>query len=127
MAQLYFLPYISEHTRSFWNGLIQNKLLAQECNQCNEQFFPARSRCPNCLSKDYRWFKLSGKGTLYSWSEVLFLPPEPYLMGVVELREGIGRSIGRISGDSKDLTINQRVKASFVQFKGIKVLEWIPY
>jgi uncharacterized OB-fold protein len=127
MAQSYVLPYISKYTRPFWDGLLQDKLLAQECTRCTTQFFPARSRCPNCLSKDYKWIELSGEGTLYSWSQVLFLPPKPYVMGVVELKEHIGRSVARINVAPENLAIDQRVRANFVKFKDSKLLEWIPY
>ena len=127
MAQSYVLPYISKYTRPFWDGLLQDKLIAQECARCTTQYFPARSRCPTCLSKDYKWIELSGEGTLYSWSHVLFIPPEHYYMGVVELKEGIGRSVARISSTSENLTIGQRVKANYVKFKDLKLLEWRPY
>ena len=127
MAQSYVLPYISKYTRPFWDGLLQDRLLAQECARCTTKFFPARSRCPTCLSKEWKWIELSGEGTLYSWSQVQFLPPKPYVMGVVELKEGIGRSIARISGSHENLTIGQRVRANFVKFKDLKLLEWSPY
>ena len=126
MSQTYVKPYISKYNRPFWEGLKQNKLLAQQCNQCGFKFFPARSRCPSCLSEDYKWFELSGKGTLYSWSEVFFNPSQPYVMGVVELEEGIGRSITRIAANPADLRIEQPVEATFVEFEELKILKWVP-
>ena len=122
MTQAYVKPYISKYTRPYWEGLQQKKLLAQECNQCKSQFFPARSRCPSCLSNDYKWIELSGKGTLYSWSEIHFGPP--YILGIVELKEGIGRSIARINAKSGDLEIGQPMQANFIEFDDLTLLEW---
>ncbi len=125
MAQIYVKPYISKHNRPYWEGLKNKKLLAQECNRCKTQFFPSRSRCPFCLSNEYQWIQLKGTGILYSWSEVFF-PPGSYLIGVIELEEGIGRSIARIRANPNDLKINQQVKASFIKFEDFDFLEWIP-
>ena len=126
MVQLYVKPYISKYTRPYWEGLQQKKLLAQECSQCGFQFFPARSRCPSCLSKDYKWIELSGEGTLYSWSDVFFLPTRPYVIGVVELKEGIGRSIARIDALPTDLKIGLQLKVKFIEFEDLSMLEWVP-
>jgi uncharacterized OB-fold protein len=53
------------------------------------------------LGDVFTWEALSGKGYLYSWTELFFAQPEfdlPFLLGLVDLAEGIGRIAARISG-----------------------------
>ena len=79
-----------------------------------------------CLSQDYEWFELSGKGTLYSWTEVLFLPSQPHFIGVIELDEKIGRSIAKVEGEVEDLKIGLQMSAIYIKFKGRTILGWEP-
>jgi hypothetical protein len=91
----------SPSVRPFWEGLKAGKFLAQQCRACGEIFFPPRSNCPECLGDEFAWQPLSGRGTLYSWTELFFAQPEfdvPFLLGLVDLEEGIGRIAARISG-----------------------------
>jgi len=101
-------------TREFWEGLRQNQFLARKCNRCGEMFFPPRSHCPNCLTNDLEWIELSGKGTLYSWTEVNIAAPEfdtPFLLGLVDLPQGIGRIAAKIVGaEAHQLKIGMPVK-----------------
>lgn len=84
----------------FWEGLQGGKFLAPRCRNCGELFFPPRSHCPECLEDSFIWEELSGKGVLYSWTELFFAQPEfdtPFLLGLIDLAEGIGRITARIS------------------------------
>jgi uncharacterized OB-fold protein len=84
----------------FWEGLQEGKFLAPRCRHCGELFFPPRSHCPECLGDSISWEELSGKGFLYSWTELFFAQPEfdtPFFLGLIDLAEGIGRIAARIS------------------------------
>ena len=101
-------------TRGFWEGLQRRQFLASKCRQCAEVFFPPRSHCPSCLGADLEWIELSGEGTLYSWTEVNIAGPEfdtPFLLGLVDLPQGIGRIAAKIVGaEAHQLTIDMPVK-----------------
>jgi uncharacterized OB-fold protein len=89
--------------RKFWEGLRAGKFLAPRCEDCGELFFPPRSHCPECLGEGFTWEELSGKGTLYSWTELSFVQPEfdaPFLLGLIDLADGVGRVLTRISGET---------------------------
>jgi uncharacterized OB-fold protein len=91
----------SRSGKKFWKGLKEGKFLAPRCKNCGELFFPPRPYCPACLCGDLQWEELSGKGFLYSWTEVYFALPEfepPFLLGLVELAEGVGRILAKING-----------------------------
>ncbi|MHA1649526.1 MAG: Zn-ribbon domain-containing OB-fold protein [Candidatus Helarchaeota archaeon] len=125
MADSYFQPYISHSMRPFWNGLRDKKLLTLKCVRCSKSFFPPFFRCPFCLKKDLEWIELSGLGILYSWSEVKFVSP-PYLIGVVELKEKIGRSIAPIIASSETLKIGQSMQAEYIKWQNMTILAWKP-
>jgi uncharacterized OB-fold protein len=89
----------------FWQGLQTGKFLAPRCRSCGELFFPPRSHCPECLEDSFTWEELSGKGILYSWTELFFAEPEfdtPFLLGLIDLAEGTGRITARISQDKTE-------------------------
>lgn len=84
----------SPSAKAFWQGLAEERLLAQSCRQCETRFFPARPLCPDCLSGDLESFRLSGRGSLHSWTKVHRAGPEiptPFLLGLIDLEEGLGR------------------------------------
>ncbi len=91
----------SPGAKKFWEGLRAGKFLAPRCEACGELFFPPRAHCPECLNDVFVWVELSGKGSLYSWTELFFVQPEfdaPLLLGLVDLAEGVGRILTRITG-----------------------------
>lgn len=98
----------------FWEGLQAGKFLAPRCGRCGELFFPPRSLCPECLGDAFSWEELSGKGFLYSWTELFFAQPEfdiPFFLGLVDLAEGIGRIAARMSVQTAaDLHIGMPVR-----------------
>lgn len=104
-------------TKEFWEGLRKRQLLARKCRRCSETFFPPRSHCPHCLGNDLEWVELSGKGTLYSWTEVNIAGPEfdtPFLLGIVDLSQGIGRLAAKIVGaEAHQLRIGMPVKITY--------------
>ena len=126
MSHEFYRPYISKFNRPYWEGLQQGKLLAQHCKRCNERFHPPQAYCPICLTQDYEWFELNGTGTLYCWTEVLFLSSPPHIIGVIELEEEIGRSIAKIEAAPEDLKIGLQMQALFIRTEDATVLAWKP-
>jgi len=118
VKQYILKPFKSAETMPFWEGIAAGKFLAQQCTTCGEQFFPPRNHCPACLGKAFTWFSLSGRGTLVSWSRVKFPVARPYILGVVDLAEGVGRAIGRVNAGETQLAVGQVVKVSFAEFNG---------
>jgi len=107
-------PKTTSLTLKFWEGLKNRKLLAPKCKDCGEVFFPPRGFCPKCFSENIEWVELSGKGKLHSWTEVHYLTPKPYILGVIELAEGIGRMISRVEAKPEELRIDMPMKIDFI-------------
>ncbi len=113
----YLHPKITSYAKNYWEGLKKRKLMAQKCKDCGEVFFPPRARCPLCLSKEFRWIELSGRGTLYSWTEI-HMPPiaveNPYVLGIIDLEERVGRIITRVDARPEELEIGMKMTINYV-------------
>lgn len=67
-------------------------LRAQQCADCGKMAFPCKRVCPACFGEDLDERVLGTSGTLHTWTEThLGAPhlPSPYLLGFVDLPEGI--------------------------------------
>ena len=86
------LPQPTPETRHFWEGCKAGELRLQRCVQCRHSYFPPRSFCPGCGSREVETYAASGRATLYSY--VINHRPrpdmgtEPHSIAVVALAEG---------------------------------------
>ncbi len=69
-------------------------LLGNRCPQCDLFFFPQRHFCARCCGSGLEIVRLSRKGSLRSFTTVYQKPryaevEPPYLMGEIELPEGV--------------------------------------
>ena len=101
----------------FWNAAKQGQLVMQRCSGCSELRWTPQETCPNCLSLDYSWNVLSGRGTIYSHCTYYrVLNPAftdiPYTVVMVELDEG-PVIIGRLLNELGNAAIDARVTAVF--------------
>ncbi|TDV57741.1 Zn-ribbon domain-containing OB-fold protein [Actinophytocola oryzae] len=88
------LPTPTDLSRPFWDGLADGALRLQRCTACGHLRNPIATVCPQCLSSDYEWEALSGRGTVFStvvFHQVYnkaFATEVPYNVSIVELAEG---------------------------------------
>jgi len=78
---------------SFYKFVSERKLVAAKCNECGTMLLPPRPVCTKCLSTDFKWVELKGKGKLLSYtvihvSPVQFQSMAPYTVGILELEDG---------------------------------------
>ena len=89
------LPEPSTLTKPFWDGVKQHKLLVQKCSSCGKLRHVPKPLCPDCLSQEYTWAPLSGRGQVYSYTVMHRAPATsfegdlPYVVALVELQEGV--------------------------------------
>lgn len=89
-------PFLQEpEAKPFWANLTEHKLTAQRCNACEKYFtYPPQGSCPHCLSSNYEWVPLSGKGKVYSFVTYCrawhpsYEDKVPYNVSLVDLDEG---------------------------------------
>jgi uncharacterized OB-fold protein len=119
MAGTFPKPVVDSDSQPFWEGLTKNELMIQQCEDCKKHIFYPRFLCPNCFSEQVTWTKASGHGQIYSYTVVHrafgpFAEQTPYVVGIVELDEGV-RMMTRIIGDREQIAIGKSVNVTFEQ------------
>lgn len=80
------------HEAAFWDSVQKRAMRLQCCGQCGTFRYPASPACAECLSDDFQWVPVSGRGTILSWAVFhrTYLPayPAPYNVIAVRLAEG---------------------------------------
>ena len=102
-------PFLEElEAKPFWANLREHKLTAQRCKACGKFFtFPPQGSCPHCLSSDYDWIAVSGKGKVYSFVtyhrawHLAYQDKTPYNVSLIDLDEG-PRLISNVVGCKHD-------------------------
>ncbi len=98
-------PFAAE----FWRFTENREFRLQQCSECQKLRWPPLACCDRCLSEQYEWGPVSGRGTLLSWV-VFHRPyfpeyPPPHIAISVELDEGplfVSTPTGVKAGDLRD-------------------------
>lgn len=117
------LPHPTEISAPYWEGLKAHEVRIQQCDRGHSLFFP-RTHCPTCGSRSLKWSKVSGEGTLYSFT-VARIPtmPEftdemPQALAVVELREGVRINTTMVGVVPEALKVGMEVRPVFDERPG---------
>lgn len=129
------LPKPTSDTKPYWDACRRHELVVQRCKDCETYRFYPSAMCTKCFSMNYEWHKVSGKGTVYTWT-VVWNPPGPqyaddvpYIPVVVELNEQPGLFMpGRLlECDPKDVRAGMPVAVVFVDVtEEITLPHWQP-
>ena len=90
------LPVTDALTQPFWDGANDGQLVIQRCRQCGLYLHLPRPVCRRCQSFDLGHEAVSGRGTVYSFTETqrafhpFFVDRIPYLVAVIDLAEQPG-------------------------------------
>jgi uncharacterized protein len=113
------LPILDKDSLTFWEGCKRHELLIQQCEECGSYRYPPRSICPNCFSLHARWHTSSGRGEVYTFTVARvpltpdWAPDVPYVIGVIQLDEGV-RIVSNIVGcKPEDVAIGMPVEVTF--------------
>ena len=91
----------------FWAHCARERLCFQVCLSCGTWRHLPRIMCAGCGSPEWEWKQSSGKGHLYSWTVThqammpQFASQVPYIVGVIELEEGV-RMISHLRGIERE-------------------------
>ncbi|MFA5941154.1 MAG: Zn-ribbon domain-containing OB-fold protein [Sinimarinibacterium sp.] len=67
----------------FTLDLARPQLLGTRCTSCGTYYFPKQNsfcRNPDCAGETFEEVKLSRSGTLWSYTNAAYAPPEPYVV-----------------------------------------------
>ena len=90
----------------------QVHLLGSVCAACGAHAFPPRQVCAVCRSTSLRRARLGGTGRLYTYAIVRQAPkefPTPYIIGYVDLDEGVRVFTRVLARPEQDLRLGMRV------------------
>ena len=93
-------------------------LVGGKCSNCGKMYYPIKKVCRVCGSRDFEETKLSDKGKLVSFT-VIRSPPSgyeeyvPYVVGIVELEEGVRVISQIVDCDIKDVRTGMELESTF--------------
>ena len=109
------VPIPNNITQSFWDAAKEKKFLLQYDPEVDKYLFYPRGSSMFTGKRNLEWREVSGNGSLYSYTETVipargFEGDEPYLIGLVELDEGV-RLMSLLHGvTADDVKIGMRVR-----------------
>jgi uncharacterized OB-fold protein len=111
------LPKPSPTSRPFWDAAKRHELMLQRCAACSKFVYYPRDRCPHCFADKLQWQRVSGKGTIYSYTVVRRASARsfadgPYVLAIVELAEG-PRMTTNISAPPEQVRVDMPVMVHF--------------
>jgi uncharacterized OB-fold protein len=113
---------------SYEEFLNERKIMGSRCKKCGMLALPPRSICVSCFGNQMEWVEFKGTGKLAAFTSIVVAPPymvkegfdrnNPYVVGVVELDEGV-KAVARIVGvDAKkpeQIKVGTPLKAEFLE------------
>jgi uncharacterized protein len=94
------------------------RLEAARCTACGKIAFPARVVCRACKGAAFETVRLSREGKLVTWTVIHvaaapFAQGTPYVVGIVELREGVRVTAQIVDCDPAELEVGTELCAVF--------------
>lgn len=114
------LPAVTPANRPYWDGLAAGELRVQFCDDDGTARFPESPVCPRCLSPEFTWKAVSGRGRLWSWIRMhqnyfeAFADERPYVIAFVELAEG-PFMMATVTDPVESLSVDAEVELGFEQ------------
>jgi hypothetical protein len=113
---------------SYEQFLKERKIMGSKCKKCGALALPPRSICVSCFSSEMEWVQFKGTGKLAAFTSITVAPPymvkegfnrnNPYVVGVIELEEGV-KTVARIVGvDAKkpeQIKVGTPLEAEFLE------------
>lgn len=106
----------------YWEHAKKHELVIQKCTNCGTFRHTPMAACYNCQSFDFEWAKVSGKGTIYSYTIVhhpvhpVVKEKVPYNVILVEIPDaGNVRVVGNLIDDTpnEDIKIGMPVEVTW--------------
>jgi uncharacterized OB-fold protein len=80
------------YAQQFWDFTKEQQFRLQRCSDCGKYRWPPAPACDGCLSENFEWTPVSGRGKVISWLTFRrqYFPeyPPPHHVIMVELEEG---------------------------------------
>lgn len=113
------LPSPNPATAPYWKAARAHTLALPQCLECGKYHSYPRALCPFCSSPRQEWKTLSGRGSIYSYTEVFRAPSKafagdlPYVVAIIALEEGPHLMSRLVAPDKASINIGARVTVEF--------------
>jgi uncharacterized protein len=113
------IPRLAPDTAFFWQAGADDVLRVLGCGDCDRLVHPPVPRCRHCGSSSLAPRDLSGRATLWSWTEVhqpfITWLEVPYVVGIVALDEDedVHLTTRVIDADAAELAIGMPMAVRF--------------
>lgn len=104
-------PQISPENAEFWRAAAEGRLLLRWCNDCGKPHWYPRPVCPRCFSDRTEWRPASGRGTVYTYTEIA--GAAPLVAAYVRLEEGVTMLSNIVGCGPGGIRIGQPVRLTF--------------
>ena len=113
----------------FWEAAARDRLVLPRCQACGSFIWYPRAFCPDCHTFGVDWVDVSGRGTIYSFTENQrgsgrWADHAPYVIAYVELEEGPRVLTNIVGADPGQVGIGASVRAVFEPAGATKVLRF---
>jgi len=120
-------------SQPFFDAASRSELLVRACPACGAFAWPVAgfATCQVCWAHGLEWTRASGLGVIHSFTRVHSVPKDddpawaPFLLGVVELREGIRTQIiGLLPADDGHVAVGDPVEVVFHPTREGVIVPW---
>ena len=127
------LPHPTPTSQPFWDGLNDETIKIQRCDDCDRWVFYPRTHCPSCLGTRLFWHAVDGDAVLYTFT-VTHQPTAPHFadetpqrLAVVELAEGVRLTTTLVNVKDTDIEIGMPLRPVFDHVAdGVTMLRYEP-
>jgi uncharacterized OB-fold protein len=112
-------PTVTEENAPFWDAARAGELRLQRCSSCGHVRHPIQALCPRCLSAEFDWALMSGRGSVFAKVvyhrafHPAYRDDVPYNVVIVQLDEGPRMFSNVVGVDSADVHVGDRVEVDF--------------
>ena len=125
-------PIPTDLDKPFWQGLDNDQLWIQRCNDCSGWQWGPEWICHHCHSENVTFERVEAEGKIYSFERVwhpvhpALVEQGPYIVVLVEIpHAGNVRLVGNLVGDpEQDVVIGSKVTAVFEHHADFTLLQW---
>lgn len=128
------LPQKQPENAPLWEGLAKHEFRVPQCNACGAWNWVPYPACRECLSRELTWNKLSGEGTLFTYTIIHrglgdFQKDVPYVTALVDMDVPDGKRSVVVIGNivdvpHEDLKVGMPLRMTFKDIPGEDVTLW---
>jgi uncharacterized protein len=113
------IPRADEESKGYWEACRRHELVLQRCSACGTLRYYPRAVCPECLSDEVCWERMSGRGTVYTFTVTYqnqapgFREELPYVLAYVTLDEGVQMLTNVVGCPVDQVAIGMPVEVTF--------------